>query len=55
MRFQDRAAVIASAICRIIADTRGPKERHRHIEALLREEIADIAREIAADRSNPDA
>jgi hypothetical protein len=55
MDFHDRAAVIATAIRRIIADIRDPNVRQFRIEQLLRDEFADIGREIAADRSNPDA
>jgi hypothetical protein len=45
----DRAAVIATAIVQITASL-PEAERHRCIEALMRDEIADIRREVCADR-----
>lgn len=47
---RDRAAVITTAIMMLIADIRDRAELRRAIEELIRDELADITREIAADR-----
>ena len=46
----DRAAVVAIAIRQIVSQTRDPIELLRRIEQFLRDEIADLERQIAADR-----
>jgi hypothetical protein len=48
----DRATVIATAIKRIIAGIRDPIELQHQIERLLRDELADLERQIAADRGD---
>jgi hypothetical protein len=48
---RDRAAVITTAIMQIAASTwLSDVERHQGIEALVRDEIADIHLEICADQ-----
>ena len=47
---RDRAAVVATDICQIASQTRDPTELR--IEPYLRDEFADLERQIAADRSN---
>lgn len=46
---RDRAAVVARAIRRILADISDPDERDKQIEQLVREEFDDIRREMASD------
>lgn len=49
--FNDRAATIATAITQIVADVRHkPAELRLRIAEYLRDEIASIEQEIAADR-----
>ncbi len=50
----DRAAAIATAVLRIIADTLQGQELRQQIENALRDEIADIERQAAADRPTAD-
>jgi hypothetical protein len=51
---RDRAAVLATAIEQLFATTQG-QERRQALQAYLRDEIADIERQIAADREIGDA
>ena len=49
--FSDRAAIVATAIMQIVADVRHkPAELRLRIAEYLRDEIASIEQEIAADR-----
>jgi hypothetical protein len=50
----DRAAVVAAAVEQIF-DTAQGRERRQALEACLRDEFADIERQIAADRKSGDA
>jgi hypothetical protein len=50
----DRAAVVAAAVEQIV-DTAQGRKRRQALEDYLREEIADIQRQIAADRESGDA
>jgi hypothetical protein len=46
---QDRGARVATAIVQLIFRSPTPRDLHAQIEALLREEIADIERQVLAD------
>ena len=48
---QDRAAVIATALRQILA-TAHPDELQRRLEDYLQDELADMARQIVADRGD---
>jgi hypothetical protein len=51
----DRAALIATAMQQITnCGALTEAERRQHIEALVRDEIVDICREIAGDRRDED-
>jgi hypothetical protein len=51
-RAQERAVVVATAIRRILADVLDPDKRQLRIEQYLRDELANIERQVAADRSD---
>ena len=51
----DRAAIVAAAIRQIVVDSLEQGEMQLHIEQYLRDEFADHARQVAADREIPDA
>jgi hypothetical protein len=51
---RDRATVVTRVLLQIIA-TAPPEYLREHIEALLREEFADVQHQAIADRSLPDA
>jgi hypothetical protein len=52
----DRAAVITRAIMQITSTSSVPEpERRLHIEALIRDELDDLRREVAADRRDDNA
>jgi hypothetical protein len=51
---RDRATVVTRALLQIIATAR-PEYLREHVEALLREEFADVLHQAIADRSLPDA
>jgi hypothetical protein len=54
--FSDRAAVVAIAIRQIITDAAlEPEELQLRLELYLRDELADIERQIASDREVDDA
>ncbi|OLB69086.1 MAG: hypothetical protein AUI16_29760 [Alphaproteobacteria bacterium 13_2_20CM_2_64_7] len=50
----DRAAVIAAAMLQIL-DTAPRHGLRQAVEQYLHDELADLERQIAADRSGPDA
>jgi len=50
----DRAAVIAAAMLQIL-DTAQRHGLRQAVEQYLHDELADLERQIAADRSGPDA
>ena len=43
---QDRAAVIATTITQLIFSSPTPRDLRAHIEALLRDELHDVRREL---------
>jgi hypothetical protein len=51
---QDRAAAIASAIIQLIFRSATTRDLRAQIEALLREEIAEVERRVLADTRLPD-
>jgi hypothetical protein len=51
---RDRAAVVAAALMQII-DTAPARALRQQLERYRRTELADLERQIAADRSGPDA
>jgi hypothetical protein len=52
----DRAAVVTMALLQIILSPSTPlSELRQHVEELLRDEFADVERQVAADRTNVDA
>jgi hypothetical protein len=51
---RDRAAVVAVTLMQII-DTAPAHALRQQLERYLRSELADLERQIAADRSGPDA
>jgi hypothetical protein len=51
---RDRAAVITTAILQLIRSSSAPTAVRDRIEILLRDEFADVERQIAAERSNLD-
>ena len=51
---RDRAAVVAAAVEQIF-DTAQARKRRQALENYLRDEFADIERQIAADRESGDA
>ena len=53
---RDRAAVIATAVLQIVEsfELKALDNLHLQLEQYLRDEIADLAREIATDRESPD-
>jgi hypothetical protein len=46
---QDRAAVIAAAVTQLIFRAPTPRDLRAQIEALLREELADVERQVLGD------
>jgi hypothetical protein len=50
----DRAAVVAAVVLQIL-DTAPRHGLRQVVEQYLRDEFADLERQIAADRSDPDA
>jgi hypothetical protein len=50
----DRAAVVVAAVLQIL-DTAPRHGLRQAVEQYLRDELADLERQIAADRSGPDA
>jgi hypothetical protein len=52
----DRAAVVTTALLQIFLSPSTPlSELRQHVEELLRDEFADVERQVAADRTNVDA
>jgi hypothetical protein len=51
----DRAAVLTTAIVCIIATVSTKEQLRQEIEACLRDEFADLERQVAADRESGDA
>jgi hypothetical protein len=51
----DRAAVVTNSIMMIFSSSLPKLELRRHVEALLRDELAAARREAAADREPGDA
>jgi hypothetical protein len=51
----DRAANLATAILQIVKSTDDPALQRVRLEQYLRDEIADIERQITSDREAPDA
>jgi hypothetical protein len=51
---KDRAAVISAALIQIISPSATPQDLRMQFETLLRDEIADIKREVLADTRLPD-
>jgi hypothetical protein len=53
-RIQDHAAVMVDPLLDILGIKRITTAKRQELEDYLRDEIADIERQIAADRSTPD-
>jgi hypothetical protein len=51
-RAQACAVVVATAIRRVLGDALDPDKRQLRIEQYLRNELADIERQVAADRGD---
>jgi hypothetical protein len=49
----DRAATLTVTLLQIFSSSAPKPELHRQIESVLRDEIADIEREVAAGRDLP--
>jgi hypothetical protein len=52
---RDRAAVVTTALLQFILSSSAPAAVRSDIEALLRDEFADVKRQAIADRGLPDA
>jgi hypothetical protein len=55
MVVSDRAAVVTTAVLQLILSSSAPMAARNRIEALLRDEFADIERQAAAERNSDNA